>query len=164
MGRKGSGMIWNSELQGGSPHPCRLRIDRLAPVSKFELCTDAYGILWGPINWVASCAAETEAILPYLMDVQWNSAWATHGVSTEAYAWKMCTRVRWAQIVSLTALWTIATHVALLARVCHVARFKLARVSAVPSDMGNTYLLQSFRRIVNFIILRWELYELMTSL
>jgi hypothetical protein len=44
-----------------------------------------------------------EAILPYVTDVKWDSAWATHGVSAEAYAWKTCTRVRWALIVSLTA-------------------------------------------------------------
>jgi hypothetical protein len=48
--------------------------------------------------------AETEAILPYLTGVQWDSACATHGVSAEAYVWKMCSRVRWALIVSLTAL------------------------------------------------------------
>jgi hypothetical protein len=54
-------------------------------------------------NRVASCVTETEAILPYLMDVKWDSAWATHGVSVEAYTWKMCTRVRWALIISLTS-------------------------------------------------------------
>jgi hypothetical protein len=122
MGRKGSGLIWNSELQGGSPRLCWLRIDRLALVSKLELCTGAYRILWGPANWVASCAAETKTILPYLTDVKWDSEWTTHGVSTEAYAWKTCTRVRWALIVSLTALWTIATRGALPGRVCRVVR------------------------------------------
>jgi hypothetical protein len=35
----------------------QLRIDRLAPMSKFELC-----------------ATETEAILPYLTGVKWDSA------------------------------------------------------------------------------------------
>jgi hypothetical protein len=122
MGRKGSGLIWNSELQGGSPRLCRLRTERLASVSKFELCTGAYGILWGPANWVALCAAEMEAILPYLIGVQWDSAWATHGVSAEAFAWKTCTRVRWALIVSLTVLWTVATSGAFLAHVCRVVR------------------------------------------
>jgi hypothetical protein len=42
-----------------------------------------------------------EAILPYLTGVHQDSAWATHGVSNEAYTWKTCTRVRWALIVSL---------------------------------------------------------------
>jgi hypothetical protein len=53
---------------------------------------------------------------------KWDSAWATHGVSVEAYAWKTCTRMRWALIVSLTALWTVATRGALLARVCRGVR------------------------------------------
>jgi hypothetical protein len=35
--------------------------------------------LWGPANLVTLCVAETEAILPYLMDVRRDSAWATHG-------------------------------------------------------------------------------------
>jgi hypothetical protein len=55
-------------------------------------------------NLVASCATETEAILPYLMGVQWDSVWATYGMSVETYAWKTCTAVRWALIISLIAL------------------------------------------------------------
>jgi hypothetical protein len=31
-------------IRGGSSHPCRLRTDRLAPVSKFELCTGTCAI------------------------------------------------------------------------------------------------------------------------
>jgi hypothetical protein len=133
---------YNLELQGGSPRLCRLKTDRLAPMSKFELCTGAYGILWGPANWVASCAIETKAILPYLTGVKWDSAWATHGVSVEAYAWKMWIRVRWALVVSLTVLWTVATHGALLARMCRVVRliplqgWLLIRISAITLRYG----------------------------
>jgi hypothetical protein len=47
----------DSELRGVTPRPCRLRTDRLAPVNKFEMCTDACRILWGPINLVASVTA-----------------------------------------------------------------------------------------------------------
>jgi hypothetical protein len=47
----------DSKLRGGSPRPCRLRTDRLVPVDKFEMCTNACGILWGPINLVASVTA-----------------------------------------------------------------------------------------------------------
>jgi hypothetical protein len=72
-------------------------------MSKFELCTGAYGILWGSANGVASCTTEMEAILPYLTGVKWDSAWATHGVFAEAYVWKTYTRVTWALIISLTA-------------------------------------------------------------
>jgi hypothetical protein len=43
-GKVESGLMSDLELQGGSPHLCRLRTDRLAPVNKIELCTDAYGI------------------------------------------------------------------------------------------------------------------------
>jgi hypothetical protein len=43
-GKVESGLMSDSELQGGSPCLCRLRTDRLAPVNKIELCTDAYGI------------------------------------------------------------------------------------------------------------------------
>jgi hypothetical protein len=45
------------ELRGGSPRPCQLRIDCLAPMSKFELCTGACKISWGPTNQVASVTA-----------------------------------------------------------------------------------------------------------
>jgi hypothetical protein len=43
-----SGLMSDSELQGGSPHLSRLRTDRLAPVNKIELCTDGYGIYGVP--------------------------------------------------------------------------------------------------------------------
>jgi hypothetical protein len=41
------GLMSDSELRGGSPRLCQLRTDRLAPVKKIELCTDAsriYGV------------------------------------------------------------------------------------------------------------------------
>jgi hypothetical protein len=38
---------------------------------------------------VASCVNELDDTLPRFMGVQWDSVRATHGVSTEAYAWKM---------------------------------------------------------------------------
>jgi hypothetical protein len=123
MGRNKSGPIWNSELEGGSSRLSWLRTDRLAPVSKFELCTGAYGILWGPVNWVSSCVAKTKATLPYLTGVHQDTAWAIHGLSDETYMWKMCARVRWVLIVSLTTTWTVATHGALLTYVCHVFKF-----------------------------------------
>jgi hypothetical protein len=110
MGRKGSGLIWYSKLQGGSP-----RLWRLRPVSVGSEWIRIWNVLthtghMESPNWVVSCATETEVILSYLMGVQWDSAWATHGVSAEAYAWKTCTMVRWALIISLTASWTVATH------------------------------------------------------
>jgi hypothetical protein len=68
MGRNESGLIWYLELQGGSPHLCRLR-----PAS-VEPCWTSIWMYWriqdteSP-NWIASCAAEMKAILPYLTDV-----------------------------------------------------------------------------------------------
>jgi hypothetical protein len=47
-GKVESGLMSDSELQGGSPLLCRLRTDRLAPVNKIELCADAYGIYGVP--------------------------------------------------------------------------------------------------------------------
>jgi hypothetical protein len=43
-----SGLMLDSELQGGSPRLCQLRTDRLAPVNKIELCTDTYEIYGVP--------------------------------------------------------------------------------------------------------------------
>jgi hypothetical protein len=40
-GKVESGLMSDSELQGGSLRLCRLRTDRLTPVNKIELCTDA---------------------------------------------------------------------------------------------------------------------------
>jgi hypothetical protein len=64
--------------KGGSPHLCRLRTDCLALVKKIDYELMHTG-LWGPANIVASMVAELDDILPCLMDVHWNSVWATHG-------------------------------------------------------------------------------------
>jgi hypothetical protein len=47
-GKVESDLMSDSELQSGSPRLCRLRTDRLAPVNKIELCTDAYEIYGVP--------------------------------------------------------------------------------------------------------------------
>jgi hypothetical protein len=141
-----------------------LRIDRLFSVSKFELCIGAYRISWGPANWVASCVTETEAIIPYLTGVHWDSAWVTYGVSVEAYVWKTCTRVRWALIVS-TTLWTIATRSDFLACLCRATRYISCQFysvltvfcilfHSVPENLGMRFLLRgvvlSLPKILNF--------------
>jgi hypothetical protein len=56
-GKVESGLMSGSELRGGGPRPCQLRTNRLAPVDKFGMCTDACRILWGPVNLVASVTA-----------------------------------------------------------------------------------------------------------
>jgi hypothetical protein len=45
--------------------------------------------LWGPTNLIVMMVAEFDDTPPYFTDVQWDSVRATHGVSTEAYTWKM---------------------------------------------------------------------------
>jgi hypothetical protein len=35
--------------------------------------------LWSPTNLVDSMVAELNDTLPYLLDVHWDSVWATHG-------------------------------------------------------------------------------------
>jgi hypothetical protein len=40
------------------------------------------------LNLVTLCVDELDDMLPRFTALQWDSVWATHGVSTEAYAWK----------------------------------------------------------------------------
>jgi hypothetical protein len=47
-GKDVSDLVSDSKLRGGSLHLCRLRIDRLAPVNKIELCTNVYKIYGVP--------------------------------------------------------------------------------------------------------------------
>jgi hypothetical protein len=56
-GKVESGLMTDLELRGGRPHLCQLRTDRLASVNKFQMCTNACMILWGPVNLVASVTA-----------------------------------------------------------------------------------------------------------
>jgi hypothetical protein len=89
MERKGSGLIWYSELQGGSRRLCRLR-----PTSIESEWTSIRNVLMhmghmeSP-NRVASCVDELDDTLPRFMGVQWDSVRATHGLSGMTYTWKM---------------------------------------------------------------------------
>jgi hypothetical protein len=64
--------------EGGSPHLCQLRTNRLTPVSKIDFGLKHMG-LCGPTNLVALLVAELDDALPCLMIVHWDSVWATHG-------------------------------------------------------------------------------------
>jgi hypothetical protein len=155
MRMKGSGLIWNSELQGGSSRICQLRPMSVEPgwTSIWTILTHT-GYMESP-NWVVLCVTKMEAILPYLTGVHRDSAWATHGGSIEAYAWKTSTRVRWA------TSWIVATRGTLLTCVCRVVRFiplqgwLLIQISMTPSDMGDSLFAVFKRIIINFIILCW---------
>jgi hypothetical protein len=63
--------------------PCRLGLNEQALIMYW--CIRDF---WGPTNLVASTVAEMDNTPPYFKDVQWDSVYATHGVSAEAYAWK----------------------------------------------------------------------------
>jgi hypothetical protein len=163
-----SGLIWNSELQGVSPYLCRLR-----PTSVEPCWISIWNVLMHTghmesLNWVASYLTETEAILPHLTGVHQDSAWATHGMSTEAYMWKTCSRVRWALIVSLVTLWIVATWGAILAYVCHVVRFiplqgwLLIWISVTPSKMGDG-LFAVFRHSNSTFIMLYLVHEMVTD-
>jgi hypothetical protein len=54
--------------EGGSPRLCQLSTNRLAPVNKIELCTDAYGIYGDPTNIVPSTVAELDDTPLYFTD------------------------------------------------------------------------------------------------
>jgi hypothetical protein len=161
MGRMESGLIWNSELQGGNPRLCRLR-----PASVGSEWTSIWNVLTHMVhmespNWVASCVDELDDTFPRFTGVQWDSVWATHGASTEAYAWKMALGWGRTRPDFLVTSWTVATHGAFLACMCRVIRFiplqgwLLIQISVTPSDMRDGLFAASKRRIINFIILWW---------
>jgi hypothetical protein len=61
VGRNGSDLIWNSELQGGSPH-------LLSPIEQALECTNAYGT-YGILEPSTSCVDELDDTLPRFMGV-----------------------------------------------------------------------------------------------
>jgi hypothetical protein len=121
-------------------------------------------------NWVASCFEELVNALPHFTDVKWDSVRATHGMSAEAYAWK--TALGWGKTRPdfLVTSWIVATRGALWAYVCHVVRFiplqgwLLIRISVTLLEMSDGLFAAPKCSIINFIILWWELYGLMTTL
>jgi hypothetical protein len=64
--------------KGGIPHMCRLRADRLAPVSKVDYVMMHTGFM-GPTNLVALTVAELDDTPLHLTDVHWDSVRVTHG-------------------------------------------------------------------------------------
>jgi hypothetical protein len=57
----------------------------------------------------------------------WDSLWATHGCPSR-YRVKLCTRVRWARIVSLIASRTVPTCGVFVTDVCRIVRSPLCKV------------------------------------
>jgi hypothetical protein len=93
----------------------------------------------------------------------WMIEGIVHGPPTDSpeccIAWKMCTRVRWARLDSLVILkncchsWCLRDSRVSCCQVITLQGLKLAEVTAKPSDMGATYLLQSFSSNSTFIML-----------
>jgi hypothetical protein len=159
MRRKGSDLLWNLELQGGSSCLCWLRLMLVEPC-----WTNIWNVLTHTghkesSNWVASCVDELDDTLPHFTGVQWDSIRATHGVSAEAYAWK--TTLGWGRTCPgfLITLWIVATRGALLACVCCVIWFiplqgwLLIQIFTTPSEIGDALFAVFKCRIINFIIM-----------
>jgi hypothetical protein len=110
MGRLRVVWIINLELQGGSPRLCQLR-----PASVGSEWTNIWNVLthtghMESPNWVALCVGELDDTLPCFMGVQSDSVRATHGVSTEAYAWKTALGRGRTRPGLLITSWIVATH------------------------------------------------------
>jgi hypothetical protein len=150
-------LIWNSELQGGSLHMCRLRPTLVRfEWTSFELCTSVYEIFYGPTNLLASWVTELDDNLPYLMGVKRDSAWATNDVSVEAY-----TRVRWAWLHSLIVVmncchsWCLRGPRVSCCQVISLVRLAIDLNFCDTLENGWYLFTESKRRIMNFIILWW---------
>jgi hypothetical protein len=94
-GKDKSGLMSDSELRDGSSHPCRLRTDRLPPVSKFDYVLMHTGFMGSHkfssfgghrVGWPLTSRAEMYNKIVY-------------GPPTDSpecgIAWKTCTRERW---------------------------------------------------------------------
>jgi hypothetical protein len=147
MGWRMSGLIIDSKLRGGSPHLCRLR-----PTSVGSEWASSDYVL-AHMGFMGSCKCSSFVCF-------WDESYSTiphgclegivHGPPMDSrvcgIAWKTCTWMRWALIVSMATSWTVATHGALLARVRCVVMFiplqgwLLIRISATPSKMGDACL------------------------
>jgi hypothetical protein len=103
-GMVGRGLFSCLELWAGSPHLCWLRTGRLAPVSKFVLCNDAYGQYGIPQN--KKLCRSLSWTIPY--HTSWMIEGIVHGPpmdSTECgIPWKTYTRVWWSRLDSLIVI------------------------------------------------------------
>jgi hypothetical protein len=133
-----SGLMSDSELRGGSLHPCRLRTDHLVPVSKFDYVLTHTGFMgshkltsfYG--HWVVMY---TGIVYGPPTDVHLGK------VGPGPALWSLSWTVTTCGILE-------ASHVMLSG--CYLERCKLTRVSMKPSDMGDTCLLQSFHNSAIF--------------
>jgi hypothetical protein len=122
MGRSGEVCCLVQSSKGGSFHLCRLRTNRLAPVSKFDYVLAHAGFMGSCKH--SSFIGHWDGSYPTIPAVMYIGI--VHGPPTDAHrgiAWRTCTRVRWAQIISLNVSWTVATCGVFMTLRCHVVRW-----------------------------------------
>jgi hypothetical protein len=91
---------------------------------------------------------------------------ATHGVSIEAYAWKMCTRVRWAGLDSLIVIDTLLMMFGYLCMVrigcksSHVNQLNLTKITCLRIlNLGASRLMSSlvlFEAFACLVVIFWS--------
>jgi hypothetical protein len=151
-----SGLMLDSELWGGSPHPCRLRTDRLVRVSKFDYVLTH-------MRFMGSCKLSSFDGHRVGWSLTSHAVMYTgivYGPPMDSLAcgimWKTCTRER----CDLTRLFDRCHNCghSWCCRGFSLARCKLIQISTKPSNMGDTCLLQSFRRSALSLMFIWDLW------
>jgi hypothetical protein len=113
---RGKWRILDGKIESGLNH--KFRTSRILCRLRTALVGSEWTNIWNVLalighmespNWVASCVDELDDTLPRFMDVQWVSVRATHGVSTEAYAWKTALGQGWTRPGLLITSWIVAT-------------------------------------------------------
>jgi hypothetical protein len=136
----------DSELRGGSPHPCRLRNDRLAPVSKFDYVLTHTRFMGSRKLSSFSCHRVGRYLTsPAVMytEILCGHPWIAPSVVSRG------TRTDSLIIVANCGhMWGLEGLTCVMLLGCYLTTFKLTRVSAKPSDTDDTCLLQSFPRSV----------------
>jgi hypothetical protein len=98
--------------------------------------------LWGPANLVASTVAKLDDSLPRLMDVHWDSVWATHGCLSmlsrgrHALGWGRTRPDSLIVIVKSGLSWRLHGSRVSCCQVISLTRCILIRISTTPLDMG----------------------------
>jgi hypothetical protein len=154
----------DSELQGGIPRTCRLRTDRLAPVCKFDYAlAQTWFIGSHKHSSFDSHRVEWSLTSPAVMYTGILYGQPTYSPVC-GIVWKMWTRERCDPTRLFDHchdLWPLVVPSWLTCVVLSgffLARCKLIRISIKPLDMGDTCLLQSFRRSVISPMFIWVLW------
>jgi hypothetical protein len=109
---------------------------------------------WGPTKLVASTVTELDDTLPHIMDIHWDSVWATHRLPVKVFTWKTVLGQGRTRLDSLIVI-VKGGHSCCLCgsrvsccQVISLAMCTLIQISMTPSDMGDACSLLSFHRSV----------------